>query len=469
MKVLLINPLAQYTIVGNNPSIIEEERGYNPPLGLLYLASSTLRNTSHQIEVIDAQVEELTYEELRERIANQKPDVVGITAMTLTLVDVLKTARLVKEISKRIRVVLGGPQVNIYPEETIRHEEVDFLVLGEGELTFSLLLDNLENIRKLKEIKGILFKHEGEIVATGNPEFISELDSLPFPLRTLTPYWRYTSLLAKRSPITTMITSRGCPYKCVFCDRPHLGRKFRARSAENVVDEIEECVNMGIKEILIYDDTFTVSRRRVIDICDEIISRKLDIVWDVRARVDNVDREMLRKMRQAGCERIHYGVEAGTEKILKVLKKGITLEDAKRAFRTTKEVGMSTLAYFMIGSPEEKREEILKTLEFARELNPDFVHITITTPFPGTELYRMGLKKGIIRDFWREFSKDPDPDFPVQYWEEYLSGEELQKLLRYAYKSFYLRPRYILKEMLTIRSLDEFGRKVKAGLKVVGL
>jgi len=469
MKVLLVNPPAKYTIIANNPPFIDTQRGYNPPLGLFYIAAYALENSSHHIEVLDTQVEKLTYEELKEKIRIKKPEVVGITALTLTMVDVLKTAQLVKETSKNIKVVLGGSQVNLYPQETINFPEIDFLVLGEGEITFTHLLNNIENPQKLKEIKGLVFKEKGEIINTGFPGFISDLDSLPHPARKLTPYKKYNSLLAKRSPITTMITSRGCPYNCLFCDRPHLGRRFRVRSAQNVVEEMEECRDMGIKEFLIYDDTFTVNRPRVLNICEEIISRKLDIGWDIRGRVDNVDAEMLKRMKEAGCERIHYGVEAGTEKILQVLRKGITLEQARETFKLTKKAGISTLAYFMIGSPQEKREDILKTIQFAKELDPDFVHITITTPFPGTALYGMGLEKGIIDDFWGKFSRNPKSNFPVQYWEEHLTAEQLQTLLGYAYKSFYLRPQYIIKEISKTKSFPEFKRKIKAGLKIVGL
>jgi len=468
MKILLINPPAKNTLKGNNPTIIDEERGYNPPLGLLYIAGYLEKySPQHQVEVLDTQVEELTYEDLGAWIRNATPDIVGITAMTFTLIDVLKTAKVVKNISKDIKVILGGPHVYIYPEETISLPEVDFLILGEGEITFAELIDNIDDIEKLKNIKGLVFKSNGKIYNTGLRELIRDLDVLPHPARHLVPYKKYSSLIAKRQPITTMITSRGCPYNCSFCARPHLGKRFRARSAKNVVQEMEECVKLGINEFLIYDDTFTIDRQRVLDICDEIIAKKLDIGWDIRVRVDTVDEEMLKKLKRANCERIHYGVEAGTEKILKVLRKGITLDQVKYAFKLTKKIGISTLAYFMIGSPTETKEDILATIEFAKKLNPDFVHITITTPFPATAIYQKGLEEGIIkRDFWRDFALNPNEDFQPQYFEENLTSSELIELINYAYKSFYTRPTYILKELFQVKSFAEFKRKVKAGLKV---
>ncbi len=480
MRVLLINPPRENELLGNNPAIIDEERGYNPPLGLLYLAGYLEQFTDHRVEVLDAQVEELSYDALQAEIVRRQPDVVGLTAMTFTLIDVIKTARLVKAANPSTPVVLGGPHVHLFPKETLAFPEVDYLVLGEGEAAFAELLERIGDPAGLAQVPGLAFRSrhsersEGSraappdgIVITGIRPLEDDLDRLPFPARHLTPYHKYSSVIAKRAPITTMFTSRGCPYQCIFCDRPHLGKKFRARSAKNVVDEMEECIALGIREFLVYDDTFTIQRQRVLDICDEIIRRKLDIGWDIRARVNTVDEEMLRRLRQARCERIHYGVEAGTDRVLKVLQKGITLEQARQAFRATKRAGISTLAYFMLGSPTETRDDVLQTIAFARELDPDFVHITIVTPFPGTKLYFMGLEQGrFSHDFWREFAANPTPDFQPQYWEEHLTRAELQELVTYAYKSFYGRPGYIVRRLAQVRSPGELARKARAGLKV---
>lgn len=470
MKVLLVNPPSDNELMGNNPPIIEEERGYNPPLGLLYLAAHLEWYSDHQVAVIDAQVEELDYPALKAAIAAHQPEVVGITAMTFTLIDVIKTARLVKEIDEDIPVVLGGPHVHLYPQETVAIPQVDYLVLGEGEIPFHQLIDNLGRMDRLEEIRGLVFHRNGTVINTGIRGLRDSLDEIPFPARHLTPYEKYSSLMAKRNPITTMFTSRGCPYKCTFCDRPHLGKRFRARSAVNVVDEMEECISLGIREFLIYDDTFTIQRQRVVDICEEIMRRGLDVGWDVRARVDTVDEELAQLMRAAGCERIHYGVEAGTDRVLKVLRKGITVEQARHAFRITKAAGIDTLAYFIIGSPTETYQDILQTMKLARELNPDYVHITIMTPFPGTALYFQGLEQGIIsHDCWRAFAANPRPDFQPPYWEENFSREELLELVDAAYRDFYLRPGYILNRLRRIRSWSEFKRHARAGLKVLRL
>jgi anaerobic magnesium-protoporphyrin IX monomethyl ester cyclase len=472
MKILLINPPALNELMGNNPAIIESERGYNPPLSLLMLAGYLLEHhPTHQVTVIDAQVEELDYPRLEQRLRSLEFDVVGITAMTFTILDVKETIDVVKKINPQCNVVLGGPHVNIYPGETINIKGVDFLVLGEGEIRFSELLDNINNIDRLKKINGLVFKDpQGQMVFTGPPDIIPEeiLDTLPIPARHLTPYRRYSSLLAKRTPITTMITSRGCPFNCSFCNRPHLGKKFRALSPQRVVDEFAACLKLGIHEFLIYDDTFTVRKERVKEICRLVIREKMDIGFDIRARVDTLDEEMLALLKKAGCRGIHYGIEAGTLKILKVLQKGINLQQAKEVFALTKKYKMQTLAYFMIGAPKETRKDLEKTFKTAVWLNPDFLHLTILTPFPGTPIYREGLESGIIKkDYWREFAINLDKDFQPPHWEEHFTRRELEQWITRGYKKFYTRPVYILKRLFSIRSWGEFKRKAAAGLKVL--
>ncbi|MDP8236341.1 MAG: radical SAM protein [Candidatus Erginobacter occultus] len=467
MKVLLVNPPRENDLTGNNPALIDEARGFNPPLGLLYLAGYLEEKTSHQVEICDAQVEELSYPALKARIRKSSPDLVGLTAMTFTLLDVVKSARLVKEIDPSLSVVVGGVHAFLYPEETVNLPEIDYVLSGEGEESFALLLDRLENRGDLDTVPGLIYLKDGRVQSSPSPPLCADLDALPFPARRLTPYGKYSSVMARRQPITTMFTSRGCPFRCSFCARPHLGKQFRYRSAENVVDEMEECVGLGIREFLIYDDTFTVNRDRAIAVAEEIILRELKIGWDIRARVDCVDREMLKILKVAGCERIHYGVEAGTEKILKVLNKGITLDKARETIALTRKIGIETLAYFMIGSPTETRADILETIRFALELKPDFVHATILCPFPGTAIYEQGLSEGVFpRDHWREFAANPAPGFSPPYWNEILSDVELQELLQLAYKKFYTRPSYLLKKTLQVRSIRELKTKFKAGMKI---
>ncbi|MBD3319538.1 MAG: radical SAM protein [Chitinivibrionales bacterium] len=468
MKIVLIVPPSNNEITGNNPSIIEQERGHNPPLGLLYIAAYIQHYTSHQVKIIDAQLENLSESQIQCRIRDARPDIVGMTAMTLPLVDVYALASLAKRVDPAVRLVLGGPHVFLYPHETLANTDIDILVLGEGEITFAELADTLSTGEDLAGVEGIAYRSGGKVILTPSRARIENLDMLPFPARRLLPYQRYTSLLARRSPVTTMFTSRGCPFGCTFCARPHLGKKFRARSAANVVNEMEECIALGINEFFIYDDTFTIDRNRVLDICNEIRKRKLSIGYDIRSRIDCMDEEMLKELKSTGCERIHYGIEAGTQKSLETLNKGITLEQVWKIIRATKKNGISTLAYFMIGIPGESREDILKTIAFSKKINPDFVHFTVLVPFPGTPVYAQALKKGIFgHDRWKSFALSPQKEFKPPCFTESVSRKELEELLIVAYKSFYTRPGYILRQIFKTRSPEELGRKLHAGLKVI--
>ena len=468
MKALLVNPPIKNIINSGIPSYVDEDSGYFPPLGLMYIAAYAELHTSHEIKIYDMQVEEATYDDLLNLLHKVRPDVVAITVMTFTILDAIKTAQTVKSFDPSIKVVFGGPHPHIFPDETISLSYVDYVVIGEGEITFSDLLDNLPDVEKLKHVNGLVFKENDQIIHTGIREFIEDLDSLPFPARHLIPYTKYYSIIAKQNPITTVFTSRGCPYQCIFCYRPHLGKKFRFRSPSNVIEEIKRCVDMGIHEILFYDDTFTINRQRVVDICNQLIEQKINITFDIRARVNTVDKELLLLLKKAGCHRIHYGVESANPEILAILKKGITLDQVDNAFKTTKKVGIETLAYFMIGSPSETKEQILNTINYASNLNPDYCHFSITTPYPGTPLYTLMREKGIAReDYWKKFAQNPTASFVPPVWEENFTRNELIGLLETAYKSFYLRPSYILGKIFRVRSLKTLRSYMKAGTKLI--
>ena len=471
MKILLLNPPRWHEIVGKNPSIIEKHRGYNPPLGLLYLASTIQKYSSYQVQVLDCQPKEWEYNELREFLENKSFDVVGIPTMTFTLIDVFKTVQLVKSIWPKAIVVLGGPHIHLFPNETINLPGVDFAIMGEAEFSFLKLLKYLEKQEKLLEkVPGLVYKNKEGKIFVNKFEPIVDLDKVPFPKREMLNIKSYTSLLSRGSVCTSIISSRGCPFKCSFCDRPlsPVTSYFRFRSPKNVVDEICYCLEYGIKDFLFYDDTFTVNRTRVIKICEEILNRDIKIRWDIRTRVDLVDEDMLFMLKKAGCVAIHYGVEAGNDRILKIIKKGFTIKKVKEIFSLTRKVGFNILAYFMIGLPSETKEDIQDTFDLAKELTPDYVHFTIFSPYPGTELYYKGLDRGVIKtDIWREFARYPCEGFKVPVWEENFTREELYKFIVKFYKRFYLCPAYLFSQIRKLNSFNEFKKKVKAGVSVL--
>ncbi|MDI6735931.1 MAG: radical SAM protein [bacterium] len=467
MKVLLINPLQKNMITTCLPKYVEEEAGFYPPLGLALIAGYLQKQTNFKVEIIDALAEKLDLEEIANQVRQKSPEIVGITTTTFTLIDVLNIAQAVKEINKNIHVVLGGPHLSIYPGETLAQKDIDSVVIGEGEITFCELVRHLADEKPLNEIEGVGFKKEGKIIINQRREYIQNLDEIPFPARELLSLGKYYSIHGQKDRMTTIFTSRGCPYNCLFCYHA-FGKKFRFRSPGNVVDELQEIMNLGIKEIFFFDDLFTAKKDFAMGICEEIIRRKLHLVWEIRARINTVDREILQRLKEAGCRRISYGVEAGTDKILKVLRKGITTQQVIEVFKLTKEVGFITYADFMIGSPTETRQEILETIRFAQKLAPDFVQFSITTPYPNTDLYQLGLEKKIFKeDFWLKFVQNPTKDFKPQIFNENLTYDELVDLLNYAYKGFYVRPKFILKRLLSIKSTKEFCRYARAGLRLI--
>jgi len=210
-----------------------------------------------------------------------------------------------------------------------------------------------------------------------------------------------------------------------------------------------------------------VDRKRVLDICADIIKRGIKIAWNIRTRVNTVDEEVLTALKKAGCQRIHYGVEAGTQKILNVLKKGITLEMVEKAFKLTRKAGIQTAGYFMIGSPTEAEKDVMETIKFMKKLKADYMHITVTTPYPATGLYEMALREKVLeKDYWLEFAKNPTPAFVPHIWDKEMPREKLFYLLKKAYRSFYLRPSFILNKIIHLKSKDELIRKAKAALNL---
>ncbi|NQT92110.1 MAG: cobalamin B12-binding domain-containing protein, partial [Lentisphaerae bacterium] len=317
MKVCLIYPPDRHMIRTNVPSVVDEVTGKYPPLGLLYVAGAIERAGVHEVVLLDCVAEGLDEKALEKRLQSIAPDAVGIGAITFTILDTVGVARVVKGIDPSIPVFLGGPHVNLYPEETLSVAAVDYLLLGEGENNINPFLEALFGSGDMEGVPGSVFRKEDGSVGYGPANaLIEDLDSLPMPARHLLDNRLYSSVLGKGAFLTTVMSSRGCPARCIFCDRPHLGKKFRARSAASVVEEMRQCVDrFGIREFFFYDDTFTINRERVFEICRAVTDSGLKVLWDIRARVSTVDREVLEALRGAGCIRIHLGIESGNEEV----------------------------------------------------------------------------------------------------------------------------------------------------------
>ena len=443
-----------------------------PPLGVAYIAAM-LEKDGHEVKIIDgpawATVFEYGFEELEKDIKNFSPDVVGISASTSQIDHARKAASLAKSASKDCVVILGGTLISADPNALLAFEDVDFGVYGEADLTFSEILKAVEGKKPVEGMEGVIWRENGSVKFL-KPKVIIDLDHVPMPARHLLKMEIYRPSPAnfRRVPATTIMTSRGCPYQCIFCSRPTEGTAFRAHSAERVVEEIGHLVTKyGIKDIQIFDDTFSLIPSRVEKICKGIIEKKLDVGWNCMTRVDKINPELLALMRKAGCYEIGFGIESGSDRILQFIKKATTTDLIRKGVKMTKDAGIDVRGFFMIGFPTETKEEILQTIKFAKDLDVDVAQFMVSTPLPGTEMWEIAKQNGSINtDDWNSFTFYAPSKMPFS--SNLLNDKELLSMYRKAYKSFYLRPKFILKQLLKTRSFVDIQRNWLAAKGVLG-
>lgn len=445
-------------IVFVNPPLTIEERygvhfqsgGETPPLGLACLAAIV---TQHSIDtrIIDGAISN-NYQYVLEEIIGEKPDYVGITASTVSIYNAAKIAQMVKEINPLIVTIIGGPHITAVPSETMkRFLEFDIGVIGEADYTIIDLLSASKC--ELAKVKGIAFRSNGRIIITESRLPIKDLDELPKPawelLPNLSKYYCPPVHTVKRLPAALMVTSRGCPAKCTFCDRSVFGNSLRASSAGYVMEMMQELYQeYGIREFQFRDDNFLAFRPRLIKLCELIKAEKLDIAWSVAGRIDMVNPKILTLLFDAGCWQIWYGIESGSQHILDFINKKTKLDKIREAVRWTREAGISACGFFMIGLPTERVRDIERTIRFSRELDLDEAHFTFFTPFPGCELYDNIRQYGDFDDDWHKTSCWNPVFVP--------SGMSSKQLVHYWKKAtlgFYLRPRIVMNYIRKIKSL----------------
>ncbi len=470
MKVLLINPGSRKTIYAGIPESFYKLRGAHPPLGLLYLSSYLLKKKPHyRINVYDINVEEDSPKATKKKIKDFAPDVVGVQAMSFSLLDALDVLKSAKEVNKKIITVIGGAHPSLYPKETVSFKNVDYCVLDEGEIPFYELLDGIEKKKEnFSSIKGITHKKAGRILVSREKNIVEDIDEIPLIDRSLLPLGKYRSLFSGSEKSANIITSRGCPYRCSFC--LNFKHPFRAHSPEYVIEDIKECLKLGAKEIFVVDDTFSLDMERAKEICRKIKKENLKFKWYINTRINAVDNELLFLFKKAGCRQINYGIESGSQKILDGVNKNINIDEAKKWIIKTKKAKIRTLCYFMIGLPGEKKDDLKLTMKFIREAAPDFVRFSVTTLDPKTEIYKEALKKGVLEsDVWQEFAERPKIDFVAPVWTENFKKEELYNLLGKMSKSYYLSPKYIIKNIFNIENWINLRKNFSALIEILKL
>jgi anaerobic magnesium-protoporphyrin IX monomethyl ester cyclase len=470
MRVLFVVPPELHSIESSVPKQLESGKGIYPKLGLLYVAAFLeSRCPDIELAVLDANAEALSYQQMGQKIHDYQPDLVGISTLTFNLIDAWKTTKLVKATVANAKVCLGGQHVTLYPDETLALEGVDFIVQGEGERCFTKLVKALEEgaqVDDLRAIQGLGFHGPDGPEKHLLQDPIDTLDELPAPARHLVEQQHYDHVVAQGQRLTTMQTSRGCPAACLFCDIRKT--KFRTRSPQNVLEELNALLDQGVDDIFFVDDTITIDKRRIFDLCDLIIKNGRPFHFKISARVDTVTPELLKELKKAGCYRIHYGVESATPRLLKYLEKGQTLDKIRKAFQWTKQAGIGCFAYMMLGIPGETRQEMRDTVNFAIELNPDYVQFSICTPYPKTALYDSMRREGIIADdYWREFASHPTEDFRVRFWNRDFTEDQLRDIQSEAHRRFYGRWQYIAREVSRVRSWKSLKARARLGAKIL--
>ena len=437
----MVEKLVKVALVNPPPPLGAFVHYQSPLIGIAYIAA-VLEKSGCEVTVVDCPPLKITYEDLKRKIAFLKPDIVGITSVTVTFSSAVQTARVIKEYHPQALIVVGGPHVTVLDEQTLKENpEIDVVVRGEGEQTMLELADMVfsHNLKNLQQVDGITFRKNGNIVRTRDRDFIQNLDGLPHPAYGHFPLNRY-KLFGKL--ILPIITSRGCAFNCTFCLAPRMaGKGFRPRSSKNVVDELEWLRDKHKPDAFTFhDETFTFDKKRVLEICEEIKNRNINVPWDCSTRADQISTNVLAKMRNANCQLVSFGVESGSQKILNAMKKGTTVEQNERAIKMAKEVGLSVTISVIIGYPGETKDTLQQTLDFIRRTEPDDVHMSLATPYPGIELYN--LVKDLGLKMCEEWSRC---DMQMQVFENPSLSVNFREMRKKFYNHFY-SPSYILRQ-----------------------
>ena len=449
MKILLINP-TDAAVYG------KMESPEHPHMGLAYIAA-VLELEGHVVSILDMHAENVATEGLSGLFKEKKIDFVGITATTPIIHIALVIAEKIKSICSA-KIVLGGVHPTLMPKECLSNEAVDYVVKGEGEYTIVELVKHVEDNTVPENVRGLLFKDaNGDIIENEDRCAISDLDALPVPARHLIKNQKYTYPDALFSPAFPIITSRGCPGKCTFCSAAFLhGRKFRFRSAESVVDEIEMLIkDYGAKEIHVWDDNFVTNKKRVFAIRDEFKKRQLNITLSFPngVRVDSINEDILSALKDMGTYSLGFGVESGSQEILDKVQKNITFEKIEKAFALAKKFKFEIWAFFLLGLPGETPATIQQTIDYAIKLDPDVAKFHLLKPYPKTAVYEELMEKNLILD--NDYRHYGIHTAPVHRLVD-LSAEELLEWQKRAYRKFYFRPSKIIKQILRIKSFNRF-------------
>jgi radical SAM superfamily enzyme YgiQ (UPF0313 family) len=466
VRVIFINPPLDSVLGREKINPVTAFLFYNSaPLGILYLAA-VLERRGDVVQAIDAAAEGLTAAETVARIRTFRPDLIGITSTTVGFEGAKLLASTLKSALPRIPVVLGGPHVSLLPNEAMATQAFDYGVVGEGDETIGELCEVIEGQRPIDKVLGLVFRRDGQLVFNPSRPWVQELDKLPFPARHLLSPDLYTPVPIDQHglPKFSIISSRGCPHSCAFCQKANSG--YRSFSTRYIVDEMEHLVeDFGAKDIAFVDSLFAHSRRRVEAICDEILARPRlagKVSWTCSSRVECVDKPLLLKMKKAGCWRTRFGIESGNDDVLKFIRKGINKEQIRNAITWAAEAGLQPKAFFMVGHLPDSHETIRETIEFAKSIPLMDVTVQINTILPKTPQEEIWNREGEKYGKLVVESTDDKSFWQPTYIPHGLTPDDLVYYHRKFYREFYFRPITLWRHMQGIRSADDVMKYLKA-------
>ncbi len=454
MKILLIFPRVSFE---SPPSYT------NPKLGLMYLSSYVKKHGYKDIKIIDLELVNWGFDEFCRKVKEYGPDLVGIQCMSTNLESTYKICSFVRENLSSAKIVLGGPHFNSNPEDIFNYFDIDFVVRGEGEKTFLELVQSLNEPSHHKNIKSLVFRDsDGSVVKNEYRELNQELDDLPFPdyddLYEGHPVCKHP--YSKTGEMVTLTTSRGCPFRCAFCDTPNIhGVKVRTRSVDNVLDEMQLLQKKyGVSEFSFKDSNFSMSKKWVREYADKIARRNMDISYFANYRFEVINDDYVEPLKESGCSLIFSGVESTDPVVKEILGKSTSMDQLLRADASIKKYDIKRLYSFMFGSPGDTEETMQSYIDFAIETDPFILLTQPTMAFPGTALYEYAIEHNLLNDpkrFYSFLSPNSDDPFQARMMLKDLPPEIVDKYIKQAYLKFYLRPRKVY-EYLKYYSLERF-------------
>lgn len=442
------SPLRQKTLVLCEPPFVFWDRGRDqlrqgeetiPGLGVLILAA-VARQRGYRVHLVDAKPQGTSIEETSRQIAALRPDYLGLSATTISVTNASRIAARVRELVPGVVTILGGPHVSAIPERTLEaFDSIDYGISGEGEISLFDLLERLEDGRPIDPVAGLAYRRDGKVQANPRAPYLDDLDELPMPAWDLLPDFPHRfqpSLFTyPRTPVATIITSRGCPFSCSFCDRSTSGKKGRMHGVDAVVRMCRHLVGLGVQHILFVDDLFTVRKQRVVEMCEAFLDNGFTFSWSCSSHPNLLDAATMRLMKRAGCWQIAYGIESGSQRVLDVVKREVRIPKMRETLRMTREAGIRTKGYLMIGHPTEGVDSLEENLRFLREVELDLCQITKFTPYPGTPAYPTIQDHGVFAEDWEKMNAMNFTFIPNG-----LSEVMLEDYFHRHYRAFYSRP-----------------------------